>query len=243
MSQDSSSRRNVNQTPATKRIILPAVSRRRHMQSSDLKRTEIKAVPQKSLLKEASQNNKDSHGTRTSNAVTNASASPSVSATTRSKSSNTASGKTSTTSTTTLVTAKKVTMIDPASVPSSKAPNSDSNKYLDWSVDWVQVTPKHTDNDVANLVKTLASKRLNDYKLYMHHKKTDKKNNPAELIPSLENQGDKSDKPYTFMCKRNETQVYAGSLESMTTFLNNLKGPAKGPSKLSDIPSSPEPTW
>ena len=43
--------------------------------------------------------------------------------------------------------------------------------------------------------------------------------------------------------KRNETQVCAGPLESMTTFLNNLKSPAKGPSKLSDIPSSPEPTW
>ena len=71
------------------------------MQSSDLKRTEVKAVPQKSLLKEASQNNKDSHGTRTSNAVTNASASTSVSATSRSKNSNAASDKISTTTTTT----------------------------------------------------------------------------------------------------------------------------------------------
>lgn len=118
------------------------------MQSSDLKRTEVKAVPQKSLLKEASQNNKDSHGTRTSNAVTNASASTSVSATSRSKNSNAASDKISTTTTTTPVTAKKVAAIDPASVSSSKAPNSD------WSVDWIQVTPKHIDNDVANLVKS-----------------------------------------------------------------------------------------
>lgn len=118
------------------------------MQSSDLKRTEVKAVPQKSLLKEASQNNKDSHGTRTSNAVTNASASTSVSATSRSKNSNAASDKISTTTTTTPVTAKKVAAIDPASVSSSKAPKSD------WSVDWIQVTPKHIDNDVANLVKS-----------------------------------------------------------------------------------------
>ena len=122
------------------------------MQSSDLKRTEVKAVPQKSLLKEASQNNKDSHGTRTSNAVTNASASTSVSATSRSKNSNAASDKisttTTTTTTTTPVTAKKVAAIDPASVSSSKAPKSD------WSVDWIQVTPKHIDNDVANLVKS-----------------------------------------------------------------------------------------
>ena len=115
------------------------------MQSSDLKRTEVKAVPQKSLLKEASQNNKDSHGTRTSNAVTNASASTSVSATSRSKNSNAASDKISTTTTTTPVTAKKVAAIDPASVSSSKS---------DWSVDWIQVTPKHIDNDVANLVKS-----------------------------------------------------------------------------------------
>lgn len=118
------------------------------MQSSDLKRTEVKAVPQKSLLKEASQNNKDSHGTRTSNAVTNASASTSVSATSRSKNSNAASDKISTTTTTTPVTAKKVAAIDPVSVSSSKAPKSD------WSVDWIQVTPKHIDNDVANLVKS-----------------------------------------------------------------------------------------
>ena len=118
------------------------------MQSSDLKRTEVKAVPQKSLLKEASQNNKDSHGTRTSNAVTNASASTSVSATSRSKNSNAASDKISTTTSTTPVTAKKVAAIDPVSVSSSKAPKSD------WSVDWIQVTPKHIDNDVANLVKS-----------------------------------------------------------------------------------------
>lgn len=119
--------------------------------------------------------------------------------------------------------------------------------------------------------QALKSKGLNDYKLYIHDTQRDPNNIPAELIPTLQNQGGKSKRRYMFMCKpffspalldlysqtlrgydlkykntlgkRNETQVCAGPLESMTPFLNNLKSPAKGPSKLSDIPSSSEPTW